>query len=92
MLYIFFIASLDKAKSKLPKAMIKSDLSCTEDENFNGVPKYDLKRSASPNNKSKKVKLNSEFQHESFSSCPPQYNPVKGTYLSTIICNIFFSV
>jgi len=66
--------------------MIKSDLSSTEDENFNGVPKYDMKRSASPKNKlSKKVKLNSEFQHESSSSCPPQYNPVKGTYLSTII-------
>lgn len=89
-LYIFFIASLDTAKSKFPKAMIKSDLSCTEDENFNGVPKYDLKRSASPKNKSKKVKLNSEFQYESSSSCPPQYNPIKSTYLSTIICHIFF--
>lgn len=60
--------------------MIKSDLSCTEDENFNGIPKYVLKRSLSPKiNTSKKVKLNSVNQQSSSSSCPPQYNPVKGT-------------
>jgi len=78
--FIYFIASLEKAKSKLPKAMIKSDISCTEDENYNGIPKYDLKRSLFPKSKpSKKVKLNPENQHASTSSCPPQYSPVKGT-------------
>lgn len=55
--------------------MIKSDISCTEDENFK-QPKYDLKRRLSPKRKPfKKVKLNSENLH---SSLPPQYNPVKG--------------
>jgi len=59
--------------------MIKSDVSSTDDEYFNGTPKYNLKRSASPkNSRPKIVKLNSEHQHE-ISSCPPQYNPVKGT-------------
>lgn len=58
--------------------MIKSDISWTEDENFN-QPKYDLKRRLPPKCKPfKKVKLNSENLHESSSSLPPQYNPVKG--------------
>jgi len=60
--------------------MIKSDVSCTEDEHFNSIPKYVLKRSLSPKSKpSKKVKLNSENQRASSSSGPPQYNPMKGT-------------
>uniref|UniRef100_A0A2S2NGP7 DUF4806 domain-containing protein n=1 Tax=Schizaphis graminum TaxID=13262 RepID=A0A2S2NGP7_SCHGA len=61
--------------------MMKSDISSTEDEVFNVVPKYNLKlRNPSPERKSvKKLKRNSENQHESSLSGPPQYNRVKDT-------------
>ncbi|XP_029348010.1 uncharacterized protein LOC115034746 [Acyrthosiphon pisum] len=60
--------------------MIKSDISCTEDEHFNGILKHVLKRSLSPKSKpSIKVKINSENQGANSSSYPPQYNPMKDT-------------
>lgn len=92
-LYIDFVGSFNKAKSKLPKAIITSDISTTEDETIKDKTKYYMKRhSSNPNEKFvKKLKLNSANQSTSSPSLliPPLYNHVKGR-LSNLIYNLFY--
>jgi len=66
---------LAEARSKLPKAMQKSDISSTEDEYYNGLTKK--RHSLSPNmhnlkkTKSSNLKSNASLNN----SCPPRYTP-----------------
>lgn len=83
-LYIDFVGSFNKAKSKLSKAIIISDISTTEDETIKSKTKFYMKRhSSDPKEKFvKKVKHNSSNLFKSSPSLlsPPLYNPVKGRY------------